>query len=52
MIETRVKLINKLRLNQLDHAQIYCESLKEEFSAHDLELFFNVDSVTFTKPDL
>lgn len=52
MIKTRVKVINKLKVNRLEHAQIYIENLKEAFSARDLELFFNVKKVTFDKPDI
>jgi hypothetical protein len=36
MIRLRVKVVNKLRLNKMDHALVYLETIKEQFTERDL----------------
>ena len=51
MVRLRVKVINKLRLNHLDHAQMYIDKLSHNFTTRDLELFFNIDKVSTDRPE-
>ena len=50
MIRLRVQIVNKLTLNRLAHSQMHLDTLEESFTERDLELFFNIDKVSTTKP--